>query len=126
MQDLGADKIKEALDGFNDAIDEANLDNQVGLTIKVWAGVILKTPVKLGRARASWNISEGSANETYKKSKTKRYPVPPMPPIPRVLYSKIYISNSLPCILALEDGHSQKQAPNGMLALTIEEVLNGI
>jgi hypothetical protein len=57
---------------------------------------ISKTPIDKGRARRGWNLDKGPGMERN-------------------------ISNRVPYIVHLEDGHS-KQAPNGILGPTIREI----
>jgi len=85
--------------------------------------IVKKTPWLTGRARASWTIAVNQAD---------RRVMPPAPPgtvYPRATAGfldvkpgdSVVISNNLPYITALEDGHSRK-APLGMVKLSIEEV----
>ena len=94
------------------------------LAIQLFELIVLKTPVDTGRARASWNLSnanidigvappgdyslEDALNKVSEKSVVG-------------MARTIWITNSLPYILALEHGHSQ-QAPTGMVALSVEEI----
>lgn len=98
----------------------------------IFGRIVEKTPVDTGRARASWNISIGKPDPSVA-------PEGQQPALNRlsaeakagaalatltergVLDVPIFISNNLPYILELENGHS-KQAPEGMVALSIEEV----
>lgn len=93
------------------------------LSFDAFRGIVMKTPVDTGRARANWRIGvnvinltttgapgeEGAAgaSETGKLNGIK-------------WGDSIAISNNLPYIGALENGHS-RQAPNGMLHLTFVE-----
>lgn len=105
------------------------------VAFQLFRRIIEKTPVDTGRARASWNISIGSVNSVnapegkYTDRGTKigtsgmagaqanaalagygadgRLPA-------------VWISNNLPYIGELENGHSQ-QAPAGMLKLSINQ-----
>lgn len=94
--------------------------------------IVMKTPVDTGRARVSWNITIGTPDPSVA-------PEGQHPAMNRVsaeakagaalatltergvLDVPILISNNLPYILELENGHST-QAPEGMVALSIEEV----
>lgn len=104
------------------------------LALFVFRGVVMKTPVDKGRARASWNISIGkldlsvapkgdfvdkgigktgstrrAMSKTGKLSSiNKNYPV-------------VYITNNLPYIKRLEEGWSVEQSPNGMVRVTLVE-----
>ena len=83
------------------------------ISFKVLAGVVKKTPVKSGDAKNSWNISEDKI-DTSLKSKVRA----------NISGKKdIYITNSIHYIMKLENGGS-KQAPKGMVALTINELKN--
>lgn len=92
-----------------------------------------RTPVDTGRARSSWNISEGSPNEsvpaetgvepTGKHSKDSAPPPSVVPP-PNVQITgtkPVYITSSLEYVQYLEEGSSQ-QAPAGMVTISMAEV----
>ena len=98
-------------------IESAN-EVAVILGIQVFKGIVLKTPVDTGRARANWMISEGSPQVA-----TVLGTQAPATPSPMDFKggSRIFITNSLPYIVPLEYGHS-KQAPAGMVRVTLAEV----
>ena len=78
------------------------------------------TPVDTGRARASWTIAVNQANRHVMPE--GRYPAMPNPGFLDVRPGdSVVISNNLPYITALENGHS-RQAPFGMVAVSIQEV----
>lgn len=108
----------------------------------LYSSIVKKTPVDTGRARGNWNVSVGSpddsvddsANYTHsyqkrKKKNDKENKVTHKPPL-RLKYKNqdsipepngdesIFISNNLPYITTLEYG-SSKQAPNGMVGVTL-------
>lgn len=83
--------------------------------------IVEKTPVDTGRARASWTISVNQADRTVAPAGQARYPKPKIGMLNVQPGDTIWISNNLPYITRLEDGHSQ-QAPAGMVKLSIEEV----
>jgi len=92
--------------------------------IKAHVGVVKRTPVDEGRARANWQIGIGTIPG--KTTTTDKQPLGSDPGIPadvaKIDGTKIvYISNSLDYIVPLEDG-SSKQAPQGMAALTMAEL----
>lgn len=100
-----------------------DMDTHLDLVVRkvaldLYGRITKKTPVDTGRARANWNLSIGSPDLTVDDDATK---------IKSASLSKgdgekdIYIANNLPYISALEHGHS-KQAPRGMVALSIKEV----
>ncbi len=97
------------------------------IALGVFRGVILKTPVKSGRARGNWQASTGSPAigelGSVHNAKTGGAPIaraaaecskwdPKSGPI--------FLTNNLPYIEPLENG-SSKQAPAGMVAVTIAE-----
>lgn len=120
------------------------------LAFDAFAGLMLRTPVDTGRARANWRISinkidatveperktasalkgKGGAGVGYSFNTGYSGSHPPsggesskasaaLGPV--VWGDVVYISNTLPYIEALENGHS-KQAPSGMLRVTFLEV----
>lgn len=122
-----------ALKRFNDSIDrnlKAMTREDTATYIK-WISfealrrVIMKTPVDTGRARGNWHIGinapgrgpddvdKGGGGAVSRGARALAF----LPPFPTV-----FISNNLPYIEALEDGHSRKQAPSGMVKVTIEEL----
>lgn len=117
--------------------EEAIVPFQKYVALSVLTKLVAKTPVDTGRARGAWQLSIDvvSENPTTPDSWTSKAPadariartastavigalasLEKMPP-----YCLFIISNSVPYIVALEDGHS-KQAPAGMLALTFDEI----
>ena len=86
------------------------------VTLQLWNGITLKTPVDTGRARGNWNLSESNADTTINESATsvQSYREP-------TGKKAVYITNSLPYIQALEKG-SSKQAPTGMVEITMNNV----
>lgn len=91
----------------------------VSLALTLHSKVSLKTPVDTGRARANWFLAEGAPRIATTESVT--------PEAPPALTGKsvIYLTNSLPYIVPLEYGHS-KQAPVGMLRVSIAEVIASV
>lgn len=100
---------------------------QKKLAFQLLNGVVLKTPVDTGRARGNWqvgideiprdvlDVTDLNGNSTMASgSKVLAGLVPGG-------FQIVYIANSLPYIVPLENGHS-RQAPQGMLALTIAEI----
>ncbi len=64
------------------------------------------TPIDTGRARASWVVD----NHGTKKPKRKgTYGYPSMPPVPQK--DPVYIYNTAPYIVHLNNGHSQQASP---------------
>lgn len=87
--------------------------------IDVFAKVVQKTPVKTGRARASWRIGVGSPDLSVAPEGGGGSPIAPPPNA--ISLKATWITNNLPYIAALEEGWSG-QAPNGMLRISLLEV----
>lgn len=83
-------------------------------------GVVEKTPVDTGRARASWRVAEGQLDLTTAPEGPHEFPSLELG-IKITGEEIIYISNNLPYAEPLENGHSQ-QAPAGMVGLTLAEI----
>ena len=82
--------------------------------------IIKRTPVDTGRARASWTIAVNQADRTVQPPGSHQAP-PVIGSLNVGPGDSVVISNNLPYITALEDGHS-RQAPHGMVKLSIAEV----
>lgn len=101
------------------------------LSFDIFSSIVAKTPFDEGRARSSWNINYGqpdtSVPDEVKDAMTKsQATVTAISKLSRFKddnnpYSPIFITSSLVYMPPLEDGSSD-QAPNGMVALTMEEV----
>lgn len=103
-----------------------SIPGRVGLVRKlaafhVWNGVTQKNPVDTGRSRAAWNIAIDAADLSVPPEGHHATPLPPaIGAVP--VGVPVIVSNNLPYIGELEKGHSQ-QAPNGFVALTVQETL---
>ena len=84
----------------------------------VYTGVVQKTPVDTGRAKSNWNIGKGSIDYSIR---LKDFSFRAMPINKGAGKNVIYITNSLPYINRLENGWS-KQAPKGMVTLTMNDI----
>jgi hypothetical protein len=93
-----------------------------GLALAVLEGVVARTPVKTGRARANWQAGlerppDGVLEKTDMDGRTTvdrgRAAIARARP-----FETIWIVNNLPYIGALEQG-SSRQAPRGMVAATL-------
>lgn len=90
-------------------------------TLDIWNGIVLKTPVATGRARASWNVAVGNADSSIPAE--GQHGIPAAPDLKKIDGNQVvWITSNLPYIEPLEHGHSQ-QAPNGMVTLTVAEFL---
>ena len=116
--DFGAALRRLAEREIHAAVAEASR----GLALAVLEGVVARTPVKSGRARANWQAGlerppEGVLNETDKDGLTTiargRAAISRARP-----FETIWIVNNLPYIGVLEQG-SSRQAPRGMATATL-------
>lgn len=93
----------------------------------VLTSVVLRTPVDTGRARANWQVGVGKYDrniiETEDKQGSLAISKGKSAMSGTEAGDKIYVVNNLPYIQRLEEGHSQ-QAPQGMVALTLQEYEN--
>jgi len=126
--------FKRSLKEFAESIDVKVETVVRKISLQAFNGIVLKTPVDTGRARASWVIGinrpldspnfpedrEMSAAEAQTIANRQLATLGRLKP-----YETVFISNSLPYIETLEDG-SSKQAPSGMVAVTIAEIERGI
>jgi len=89
------------------------------VTMQAHKEITERTPVKTGRAKANWWVSEGNP-DTKTDNNTQFDPY-------RAISLKvsgeknIFIANSLPYINALENG-SSRQAPAGMVMITRDKL----
>lgn len=94
---------------------------------EVFRRVILRTPVRTGRARGNWQSSTGSP-ASGALGESCNAPVGTAPVLRALEVVRgwqtgagaVYLANNLPYIERLENGWS-RQAPSGMVALTIAE-----
>lgn len=90
--------------------------------------VVLRTPVDTGRARGNWQIgvntiSRGETGATGgKRAVAADAGAAALSGLADAKAGdRVFIVNSVPYIFRLEQGHSQKQAPQGMVAVTLRE-----
>lgn len=90
--------------------------------------IVMRTPVDQGTARANWNTSVDGEDATVDLSLTSADVVGTLSEGKRTIDGISFaeghtavITNALPYIGGLEDGTST-QAPNGMVAVTVEEL----
>lgn len=88
-------------------------------------GLIFKTPVDNGTARGNWNTDFDKKDESVNEHATIRDGLlKGYAKMDRFkLGQTIYFTNALPYIISLEFGHSD-QAPNGMVRVTFQELIN--
>ena len=138
-----ADENALALASFNKALDAAMIAlPEHANTIKIRTAldlmnrIVLKTPVDTGRARGNWQLTQRSPAEDMVPATSAKVSSSETPPSAILMEAEqtasgsqlgddIWISNNLPYIEALEEGHSQ-QAPHGMVALSLAEAEQGL
>lgn len=103
---------------------EAIQDAQTFVAFSALERLVFKTPVLTGRARGNWQVTqtrlarkERDDWENRNEIAEGQEKIDSLPP-----FQLIWISNHVPYINRLEDGHSKKQAPNGMLKGTVAEL----
>ena len=102
------------------------IDNKIrAATSEVFKNIIMMTPVDTGRARGNWQCTIGAPfvgedrTSTVEKIQST---------IPRRAGSVVYLTNNVPYIGALEYDFHSRQAPAGMVRVSValfEGVLNG-
>lgn len=88
-------------------------------------GIVLKTPVDTGRARANWFTSVGSpsGNVTNSTDPSGSSSISSaLGPISKATGNVLWITNNLPYIYRLEFEGWSKQAPAGMVRVTINDI----
>lgn len=88
-------------------------------------GIVLKTPVDTGRARANWFTSVGSprADTTVSTEPSGSSTISSaLGPISKATGNVLWITNNLPYIYRLEFEGWSKQAPAGMVRITINDI----
>lgn len=123
-----ASKANEAKKNAEKAVNPTVNQLVRALSLEALGRIMQKTPVDTGRARANWNTSIGAPDtSTDMEATIAKVPAKQAEGgevIGRANFAKgqeIYITNGLPYIKPLEDGHS-KQAPQGMVAVTVQEL----
>ncbi len=108
------------LDTFVSKVNIAANLAATSVAYRLFRRLVQKTPVRTGRARASWTLAVRQADRRVAPPGRKSYPPPKTPVIKPTLGEEVWLSNNLAYITALEDGHS-KQAPHGMVRLAVLE-----
>lgn len=113
-----------ALSQFAAAAGE-NADKVVRqVTLEVASRVIVRSPVDTGRFRGNWRLgvggpATGTTEVTDKDGGATNGAIAAALPA-KAAGTVLYLQNNLPYAWALEHGHS-KQAPSGMVGLTVLE-----
>lgn len=91
--------------------------------LDLFSRVIMKSPVDTGRFRANWNVGYGSADKTTSNATDNSLGRVTKEISTAKIGGSIYLSNSLPYSIRLENGWSG-QAPAGMVRLSLVEITN--
>jgi hypothetical protein len=95
------------------------------LTLETMKRIVMRTPVDTGRARGNWNVGVGSPDRSTTEGTDRAgggtIARGSAPIAAWQGTGSLFITNSLPYIIPLEDGHSS-QAPAGMVKVTIAEL----
>lgn len=111
-------------------IEKANGQTEVAVRkvmMEAFRGVVLKTPVRTGRARANWTVGYNGPSNTVTDAEDKSGgatigKIASEVQTVRVDDSmNVWLTNALPYVPKLEYGYSQ-QAPQGMVRLTLTEI----
>lgn len=90
--------------------------------------IALKMPVDTGRARGNWQVGIDSSNENEVANAEDKSVADIMQDVQLAISQvkrvgqTVILFNNVPYIIYLEQGHSKAQAPNGMVAITVEEL----
>lgn len=108
-------------------IEEKVLLVQKKIAFQLLEGIVNMTPVDTGRARANWQVTIGTPTlahswESYDKPGDGTISSGSAVISSLRTLGTIYLTNNLPYILSLEKGHSQRQAPQGMVQVTLDRV----
>ena len=98
------------------------------VSFDIFAGVIGRTPVDTGRARAGWAMTDQLASSFVPPEGDGGYDMPNAAQQAASFadpFGVTVIANNVPYIVALEFGHSRKE-PNGMVRVTLAAVEAGV
>ena len=118
-------EIRKLIDRVVEEMEVTLLDATRRTAFVALEKLIDKTPRDLGRAQASWRVAVGAEPDLSNNGPDEAVtePVNGRTEMNSMhVPDLIWITNSLPYIIPLEEGHSQKQAPEGFLRLTAEEI----
>jgi len=101
------------------------------ISMELFKKVIMRTPVKTGRARGNWNVSIGYPREYTLKGEDKSGGATVTKMAERIdkkaeLGKSIYLTNNLPYIQKLEYGSSKQHNGEGMVRISLQEIRNDI
>lgn len=125
---INLNSIDRAIAAIEVELDTAIIESQAKVVIAVDQAVVLGTPVATGRARGNWRVTIGSPAVGYER---ERFSPSGQESIQEALSvssaivpgNDVWISNNLPYIGALNDGHS-KQAPAGFIEKAVQAAVS--
>jgi len=115
-------KFNAAVKAFAASVpNDLLLTFQKKLALEVLSGIVKATPVDTGRARGNWQLDigivpTGTVNGVSDPTQVELAKLSALRP-----FQVIFITNNLDYIEFLEEG-SSRQAPNGMIAITLARV----
>lgn len=119
---MSAQKFKADLEKFAEVIDVNLAVATRKLAIDAWTRITERTPVDTGRARASWDIKEGSPSDFVPGEDDDEASIDLAKFAGDISGTEsVFITSGLDYIRYLEDG-SSTQAPAGMIAITLAEL----
>lgn len=124
--------VRNFEDAVNDAVErfpKMVCEIQRQLMLKAVLKIVYRTPVDTGRARGNWQVSYASGegakpSETFDKAGTATVTVLLEKVNKTPDWSPVFVHNNVVYIVALEEGWSKKQAPQGMIRPTLIELTN--
>lgn len=122
-------QFQKSLKDFADTIGADVTDVVKKLALDAYSGIVIRTPVDTGRARASWVVQVANSPEvviptTWNAQASEQEAKQEIEGIDSPNQA-VWITNSLPYIKPLEFG-SSVQAPNGMVTITFNELVRDI
>ena len=101
------------------------------ISFDLFTRIVKATPADTGNARANWNIASGTPdNGTIEfrggGASATSHALSKLDTVKVGRFETVFITNNLPYIVRLENGHSQRQAPRGMVAISVQAVNAGI
>lgn len=114
------------VDNFNDATKLVAHFIEVHTTHflhDLWSELVSTTPVKSGKARASWFVSPVKPHTKELPKGNYGYPERPNLNRYKLKYKRWYLANTAPYIGKLNRGYS-KQAPTGFVERAISKVVS--
>lgn len=99
------------------------------LALSVFRGVVQRTPVDTGYARANWQMAKGvqpTGNPVPKPASGNVLPPPTPDNLPSTGIPVYWVVNNVPYIIPLENGHSKQMGRGYMVRRTLVAVQNEI